>query len=101
MYIREGIFSLRIYVTVISLYPPDWGVTLLLVYMHDYVVLTFLQVLLYSLRVSGHSRASYPIGLGLAPFMGFVVATENALRPRAYFSPYGLTHSLQASHTID
>ena len=33
--------------------------------------------------------------------MGFVVATESALRPRAYFSPYGLTHSLRASHTID
>ena len=33
--------------------------------------------------------------------MGFVVVTEGALRPRAYFSPYGLTHSLWASHTID
>jgi len=30
--------------------------------------------------------------------MGFVVATEGTLRPRAYFSPYELTHSLRV-HT--
>jgi len=32
--------------------------------------------------------------------MGFVVAIESVLRPRAYFIPYGLTHSLRASYTI-
>jgi len=32
--------------------------------------------------------------------MGFVATTEGALRPRAYFSPYGLIHSLQASYYL-
>jgi len=30
--------------------------------------------------------------------MGFIVATESALEPWDYFSPYGFIHSLQASH---
>jgi len=33
--------------------------------------------------------------------MGFVVSTESALRASAYFKPYGLTHSIRASHYID
>ena len=31
--------------------------------------------------------------------MGFVVPNESTLRPRAYFSRYGLTHNLRASYT--
>ena len=42
---------------------------------------------------------------GLLPngctLMGFMVATESALRPRAYFSSWALTHFLEREVCID
>jgi len=33
--------------------------------------------------------------------MGFVIATQSALRPRAYFSPQALTHYLEIEVRLD
>ena len=51
------------------------------VYMYTCVVL-IVQAPLYWLWVSTHSRDAYPLGYRPCTLIGFVVATESALRPR-------------------
>ena len=54
-----------------------------------------LQVPLYRLWVSVHSRDSYPIGFRPRTLMGFMIATESALRPRTYSSLRALADFLE------
>jgi len=63
------------------------------------LVLT-MQVPMYSFRGFCSLPGWLPNWSRAYTHMGFVVVTKSALRPRGYFSPYGLTHSLWASHTI-
>jgi len=55
--------------------------------------------LLIAFRASAHSRDGHPVGVRPYTFMGFMVAIESALRPRAYFSPSGL-HTAFGLYTI-
>ena len=43
----------------------------------------------------------YPIGVRTCTLMGFVIATESALRPRAYSSLQALTHFLERGVHLD
>jgi len=70
-------------------------------------VMIFVHVLVLTMQVPMYSLWGFfplsgwlPNWSRLCILMDFVVATENAFRSRAYFSPYGLTHSLRASYTI-
>ena len=65
-----------------------------------HVLVLTMQVPMYSLRGFCPLPGWLPNCSRPCTLLGFMVTTESALRPRAYFSPYWLTHSFRASHSI-
>jgi len=65
-----------------------------------HVMILTMQVPMYSLRGFCPLPGWLPNWSKPCTLVSFVVATEGALRSRAYFSPYGLIHSLRELHTL-